>query len=142
MNSEATQFAESDGPAAHFQIEAEAGLNELIQVGGFDAAFLYSLEGLPLAKGGSSSTSLSELQIVELTVMIAKMGRVMLKLGVVDSVHELALESRQGYRVVFRFMTVFSQPALLILVVPPQKSYRGLTNRIARVIEKWATFAE
>lgn len=142
MNMESTPFAEFDGSAANFQKEAKAGLDELIKVGGFEAAYLYSLEGLPLAQGGPAAATLSELQVVELTVMMAKMARVILKLGVIDSVHELALESRQGSRVVFRFITVFNQPALLILVVPPQKSYRGLTNRVTRVIEKWASFTE
>jgi len=79
--------------------------------------------------------------VVEWVVMIAKMVRVMTHLGAINSVHELYLEAKDGAKVVFRFVSLFEQPALLVLLVPVKKSYRGLTNRIAKAIEKWATFA-
>ncbi len=141
MNSYSTVPPEPPGAAASFQRQAEAGLHELIRVGGFDAAYLYSPEGLPLAHTASANPRVSELQVVQWVVMISKMARVMCKLGAAESVHELLLESRQSSKVVFRFLTLFEQPAVLVLLVPPQKTYRGLTNRMAKAMEKWATFA-
>jgi hypothetical protein len=142
MDSESILFSEKSDVVPVFQKEAEAGLNELIQVGGFEAAFLYSVEGLPLAHSYLPRTRLTELQVVELVIMIAKMARVMQKLGAIDTVHELFVENRQGAKVVFRLLNVFGQPAMLVLLVPAQKAYRGLTNRVAKVIEKWSAFAE
>ncbi|HPN35314.1 MAG TPA: hypothetical protein PK843_12425 [bacterium] len=141
MNSYSTIPFEPPGAAKSFQRQAEAGLHELIRVGGFDAAYLYSPEGLPLAHIASANPRVSELQVVQWVVMISKMARVMGRLGAVESVHELLLESRQGSKIVFRFLTLFEQPAVLVLLVPPQKAYRGLTNRMTKAMEKWATFA-
>ena len=132
---------QQDGEPVVFQKAAENGLKELIRVGGFEAAFLYSLDGLPLAQSQQAHPRLSELRIVEWVVLIAKAVRVMTKLGAVDGVHELLLESKRGTRVVFRFLTIYEQPAVLVLLVPAKKSYRGLTNRITKAVEKWATFA-
>jgi hypothetical protein len=119
----------------------QANLDELVHVGGIDAACLFSMEGLTLAKAAKSGQALNEMQAVEWIVMMAKMHRVLPKLGVKHPALEVSIESTTGRRWIFRFLTIWGQTAILMLLVPERKTYRGLLSRITKSIEKWSSMS-
>jgi len=60
------------------------------------------------------------------------------KMSGLSPLKELVLEDDEGKRLVFRYLTLFGQTALLVMVVPAQRSYRALANRLCRLIEAQA----
>ena len=128
-------FTESALP---FQEVVRREMQGMVQVGGFAAAYLFNQEGLILASHVADAGLLKEQQAVEFAVMMAKMKKVIKKMSGLGPLKELILEDSVGKKIVFRYLSVFGQTALLVLVVPAQRSYRGLANRLCRLIEAQA----
>ncbi|HNW59584.1 MAG TPA: hypothetical protein PKI62_07905 [bacterium] len=126
-------------PALPFHEAARREMQESVQIGGFNAVYLFSREGLLLASHVASTGLLREDHAVEFAVMMAKLKQVVKKMSGLGALKELVIEDGEGRRIVFRYLAVFGQPALLVLVVPAQRSYRALANRLCRLIEAQAT---
>jgi hypothetical protein len=133
MDDFTTSLAHEDLP---FQLHIEREMKEQMNVGGFDALYLFTPDGLVLAAHIASESLLKEVHAVEFSVMISKMQKVVQRMSGLMGLKELVVEDADSSRFVFRFLTVFSQPALLLLVVPAHKNYRGLANRLCRLIEQ------
>ncbi len=125
-------------PALPFHEAARREMQEMVRIGGFEAVYLFSREGLLLAEHVASSALLREDHAVEFAVMMARLKPVVKKMSGLGALKELVIEDDEGKRIVFRYLAVFGQTALLVLVVPAQRSYRGLANRLCRLIEAQA----
>ncbi|HQG44180.1 MAG TPA: hypothetical protein PLG50_00805 [bacterium] len=125
-------------PALPFHEAARREMQEMVRIGGFDAVYLFSREGLLLASHVASSGLLREDHAVEFAVMMAKLKPVIKKMSGLGALKETVIEDGEGKRLVFRYLSVFGQTALLLLVIPAQRSYRGLANRLCRLIEAQA----
>ena len=129
--------AESES-ALPFQEAARREMQGMVQIGGFAAIYLFNHEGLLLASQVANTGLLREDHAVEFAVMMAKFKKVIKKMSGLSPLKELVLEDGDGRRLVFRYLTLFGQTALLLIVVPAQRSYRGLANRLCRLIEAQA----
>ncbi len=125
--------------ALPFQLHIEREMKELVQVGGYDAIYLFNPEGLVLAAHVESESMLREGHAVEFSVMISKMQKVVRRMSGLSDLKEVVIEDQEGKRLVFRFLPVFAQPAILLMVIPAMRSYRGLANRLCRIIEQSST---
>jgi predicted regulator of Ras-like GTPase activity (Roadblock/LC7/MglB family) len=124
--------------ALPFQEAARREMQGMVQIGGFAAIYLFSQEGLLLASQVASTGLLQEDHAVEFAVLMAKLKKVVKKMSGLGPLKELVIEDGENRRIVFRYLTLFGQTALLLLVVPSQRSYRGLANRLCRLIEAQA----
>ncbi|HNS74234.1 MAG TPA: hypothetical protein PKI81_12560 [bacterium] len=129
--------AESES-ALPFQEAARREMQGMVQIGGFAAIYLFNHEGLLLASQVANTGLLREDHAVEFAVMMAKLKKVIKKMSGLSPLKELVLEDDEGKRLVFRYLTLFGQTALLVMVVPAQRSYRALANRLCRLIEAQA----
>ncbi|HOC90436.1 MAG TPA: hypothetical protein PKI90_12885 [bacterium] len=129
--------AESES-ALPFQEAARREMQGMLQIGGFAAIYLFNHEGLLLASQVANTGLLREDHAVEFAVMMAKLKKVIKKMSGLSPLKELVLEDDEGKRLVFRYLTLFGQTALLVMVVPAQRSYRALANRLCRLIEAQA----
>jgi len=129
--------AESES-ALPFQEAARREMQGMVQIGGFAAIYLFNHEGLLLASQVANTGLLREDHAVEFAVMMAKLKKVIKKMSGLSPLKELVLEDGEGKRLVFRYLTLFGQTALLVMVVPAQRSYRALANRLCRLIEAQA----
>jgi hypothetical protein len=129
--------AESES-ALPFQEAARREMQGMLQIGGFAAIYLFNHEGLLLASQVANTGLLREDHAVEFAVMMAKLKKVIKKMSGLSPLKELVLEDGEGKRLVFRYLTLFGQTALLVMVVPAQRSYRALANRLCRLIEAQA----
>jgi hypothetical protein len=124
--------------ALPFQEAVQREMRGMVQIGGFAAIYLFNQEGLILASQVAHHELLKEDHAVEFAVMMAKLRKVIKKMSGLGPLKELVIEDGEGKRLVFRYLSVFGQTALLVLVVPAQRSYRGLANRLCRLIEAQA----
>lgn len=115
-------------------------MREMCQIGGFVAVYLFDQEGLPLISHVAHSGLLNEEHAVEFAVLMAKLKKVIKRMSGLGPLKELVIEDSDGKRLVFRFLQLFGQSVLLVLVVPAQRSYRGLASRLCRLIEAQAAF--
>ncbi len=107
-------------------------MQEVIKQGNFETAYLFSQEGLPIAQQYSDHST--RMRTVEISVMMNKVQKFMKDLGKLSRIKEIVVEDEDKKRIVFRFLPFFDQTAILIIVVPPRKAYRGFTNRLAKLI--------
>jgi hypothetical protein len=117
------------------QLSLERLVKEISILGGFDFTFLLNHEGLSLAQYTSNS-QMDELAVVEMCAMLDRINNTLKSnLGISD-LHEVTIEAKEGRRLIFRFIQFYNQIAVLALMVPPRKSYRGLLNRLQKNISK------
>ncbi len=124
--------------ALPFHEAVQREMRGMAQIGGFAAIYLFNQEGLILASHVAHNDLLKEDHAVEFAVMMAKLQKVIKKMSGLGPLKELVIEDGEGKRLVFRYLVVFGQSALLVLVVPAQRSYRGLANRLCRLVEAQA----
>jgi predicted regulator of Ras-like GTPase activity (Roadblock/LC7/MglB family) len=119
-----------------FQKSTERLMKELVQVGSYEAIYLFNAEGLPMAKHVAKDDMLSERHAVEFAVLTGKLQKVVRRMSGLGPLRELMMEDETGKKLVFRFIQVFRQPAVLVLVIPAHRTYRGLANRLGLLIRK------
>ncbi|MGQ9561428.1 MAG: hypothetical protein ACUVWA_13035 [Candidatus Oleimicrobiaceae bacterium] len=113
----------------------EQHMLQLIRLGHYEAAYLFTVDGLPLA-GVGSDTALHQDFLAETAIVLEQVQRAAQHSGEMTNLAEVMLEDRTGRKIVFRFIEAFGQPAVLAVMVAPHKSFRGLTNRLVRLIAK------
>ncbi|MBN2355444.1 roadblock/LC7 domain-containing protein [candidate division KSB1 bacterium] len=126
--------APDEAPA--MQKVLERMMKDLVQVGSYDAIFLFDAEGLPIAKHVARTQLLHERHAVELSVLIGKMQKVIRRMSALGPLREVMIEDEGGRKLVFRYLYILSQTAILVMVVPPHRTYRGLINRLCRTVQK------
>jgi predicted regulator of Ras-like GTPase activity (Roadblock/LC7/MglB family) len=113
------------------QILIERRMHEVIALGTYEAAYLFSEEGLPMAKAKHDDRE--ESPLLEISMALRGIREVVEQLTGGSSLREIVVDARTK-RVVFRFFRAFEQEVTLVVVVPRGKSYRQQTNRLQRTI--------
>jgi len=108
-------------------------MQEVIKLGNFETAFLFTEDGLPIAQQVKRKNA-AKLRPVEISIMMNKVQKFMRNLGDLSQIKEIVIEDEEKKKIVFRFLDFYEQTAILILVIPPRKPYRGFTNRLSRLI--------
>lgn len=114
----------------------ESRMQAILQLGNYEAAFLFSREGLPIARAGRSS-EVDPDRLAELSIMFQEVQRLTGALGGIDQLKEVFVEGLNQRKVVFRFFTAFGEAVVLAVVVPPRKTYRKHTNELQRLIHQF-----
>jgi len=119
------------------QTTLENILNDIVSQGGYEAALLSDGDGLPIAMN-VTSVEIGEMTAAMSAVLrdVARQVRSQLDLA---NVNELSLVGDDRFRLVCRFFqTDRGQPISLTVIVPPDQSYRRVTNlAIAKIKEAW-----
>lgn len=131
------QDASGDLP---LQDNIEAQMREIVNLGNYEAAYLYDQDGLLIAQCDGKLEK-EEHKVIQISLMVRKMKEFVASMAKLSELREVMLEDVNGRKLIFRFITFFGQPAILVAVVPIHKAYRGLTNRLQRTISK-LTFLE
>ncbi len=116
------------------QAVLENAFKELVEDDLFKAIYLFSEEGLPLALYSKDGT-LNPSQSTELSTLMHKLVHLFDKKNI-SNAREIVVENEDAEKLVFRFFTFFSTAVALIVQVPAKKSYRGLVNRLEKLVHK------
>ncbi|MCA9743271.1 MAG: hypothetical protein H6695_15900 [Deferribacteres bacterium] len=111
----------------------EKQMKTIIQFGNYEAAYLFSREGLPIAQAGKGS-NVDPDRLAEMSIMFQDVQRLTNTLGGIDSLKEVFVEGTNFRKVAFRFFEAFGENVVLAVVVPPGKTYRKYTNDLQRLI--------
>jgi hypothetical protein len=117
------------------QEKIEEFMREVIELGNYEMAYLLSQEGLLLAQSKTDEI-IPEDRLVEMSVLFQEIQQMADVMAGISEIKELAIEGSNKRKIIFRFFNAFGQSVTLALIVPPQKSYRGLTNKLVRIIQK------
>lgn len=117
------------------QDSIEASMKEIVILGSYDAVFLYDQDGLLVAKC-SGKQEMEEQCVIEISMMVKKVKSFALNLAKMSEIKEIILEDTSSRKIIFRFISFLTVPTILVAIVPSHKSYRGLTNRLQRAIQK------
>lgn len=117
------------------QERIENFMKEVIELGNYEMAYLLSQEGLLLAQSKADEI-IPEERLVEMSVLFQEIQQMADVMAGISEIKELAVEGSNKRKIIFRFFNAFDQSVSLALIIPPQKSYRGLTNRLVRLIQK------
>ena len=114
----------------------EMRMHAILQLGNYEAAYLFSREGLPIAQAGNSS-DVDPDRLAEMSIMFQDVQRLTGSLGGIDILKEVFVEGENRRKVVFRFFPAFGDSVLLAVVIPPKKTYRKHTNELQRLIHQF-----
>ncbi len=111
----------------------EKKIRQIIEFGNYEAAYLFSREGLPIAHAVTSGDVDAD-RLAELSLMFQEIQRVTNSLGGIDELKEVFVEGKNQRKVIFRFFEAFGEDVVLAVVIPPRKTYRKHTNDLQRLI--------
>ncbi|MBN1155168.1 hypothetical protein JXB12_09655 [candidate division KSB1 bacterium] len=115
------------------QEQIEELMQSLVGQGKYETAYLLSDEGLPLAYINEQQ-SMAEDRIIEMSLLFQETRKMADVMGNISEIKELIVEGNSRRKIIFRFFDVYDQAYVLALVIPPKTSYRGLTNKLVRLI--------
>lgn len=118
------------------QFLIQDAMREILENGNYDMVHLFSSEGLPIAECYRNGV-LPKDRLVELSLLFRELKKMADLMGQISNIKELIVEGNNRRKVVFRFFQAFNQEVVLAIVVPPKKSYRGLTNSLIKTIEQF-----
>ena len=104
-------------------------------MGNYEMVRLFSNEGLPLAESYSEQV-IEEDRLAELSIMLREVRKMADVMGQISNIKEMIVEGFNHRKIVFRFFQAFNQEVVLVIVIPPGKSYRAMTNALVRTIEQ------
>ncbi|MCI0493910.1 hypothetical protein L0Z72_02795 [candidate division KSB1 bacterium] len=117
------------------QERIESFMKEVIALGNYEMAYLLSEEGLPLAQS-KTATVIPEDRLVEMSIIFQQIQQMADVMAGISEIKELTLEGTNKTKIAFRFFKAFDQSVILALIIPEKKAYRGLTNKLVRLIKK------
>ncbi len=117
------------------QVLIENFMKEVVGLGNYEMAYLFSEEGLPMAEVRGENV-VPEDRLVEMSILFQEIMRMADVMGGISELKEIMLEGNNRRRIIFRFFEGFEQSLILAIVVPPKRTYRGLTNKLVRIIDK------
>ncbi|MBC8184577.1 hypothetical protein H8E88_26070 [candidate division KSB1 bacterium] len=117
------------------QEKIENFMSQVIKLGNYETAYLLSEEGLSLAHDMADEV-VPEERLVEMSVLFQEIQQMADVMGGISEINELIIEGHNKRKIIFRFFNAFDQKVVLTLVIPPQKTYRGFTNKLVRLIQK------
>lgn len=117
------------------QVAIEQKMAETVAAGIYEAAHLFSDEGLPIAQAISANTQHVERdRIAEMAILFQDVRRMASLMGGISSLREVTIEGENRRKIVFRFFRAFEQQVILAVVVPPNKAYRQRTNELEKLV--------
>jgi predicted regulator of Ras-like GTPase activity (Roadblock/LC7/MglB family) len=117
------------------QVAIEQKMAETVAAGIYEAAHLFSDEGLPIAQAASAkSQNVERDRIAEMAILFQDVRRMASLMGGISSLREVTIEGENRRKIVFRFFRAFEQQVILAVVVPPNKAYRQRTNELEKLI--------
>lgn len=111
----------------------EQKMQEIVSLGNYEAAYLFSNEGLPLARATANGAEDAD-RLAEISLLFHDIRRLALSLGGIEKLREVLIEGDNGRKIVFRFFPAFHEEVILVAVISPRKSYRKLTNELQRKV--------
>ena len=117
------------------QERIESFMKEVIALGNYEMAYLLSEEGLPLAQSKTAEV-IPEDRLVEMSIIFQQIQQMADVMAGISEIKELTLEGTNKTKIAFRFFKAFDQSVILALIIPGKKAYRGLTNKLVRLIKK------
>lgn len=117
------------------QERIEDFMSEVIKLGNYETAYLLSEEGLTLANSNANEIVPGD-RLVEMSVLFQEIQKMADVMGGISEIKELVIEGHNKRKIIFRFFNAFDEKVILSLIIPPQKTYRGLTNKLMRLIQK------
>lgn len=119
------------------QEQIEIFMNEVITIGNYEMAYLLSQEGLLLAQSKSGEI-IPEDRLIEMSIQFHEIQNMVDVMAGISEIKELVIEGYNRRKIIFRFFNAFGQSVILALIIAPQKSYKGLTNKLVKLIQKVA----
>jgi predicted regulator of Ras-like GTPase activity (Roadblock/LC7/MglB family) len=117
------------------QMTIEKKMGEILSLGTYEAAYLFSDEGLPIAQASSADgQQVDRDRIAELSILFHDVRRLAAVMGGISRLREVTIEGENHRKIVFRFFNAFGQQVILAVVVPPQKAYKQRTNELEKLI--------
>ncbi|MDZ7268878.1 MAG: roadblock/LC7 domain-containing protein [candidate division KSB1 bacterium] len=130
---EAPEFTNAPAKAPQFSIEQK--MASIVTLGNYEAALLFSEEGLPIAQAIShAGPETNADRIAEMAITLQEVSRMAATVGGISRLREVAIEGDNHRRIVFRFFRAFEQAVVLAVVVPPGKPYKQKTNELEKLI--------
>ena len=129
-----TKKEDDDGKP--FQDLVESFMHEVVYMGNYESAYLFDSDGLLMAKSISSRIK-TRVQAMEVSVLMNKFKKVIRTISDLTGVREVVIEDDKRRKVVIRFIEFLGATTILVVVVPPRKPYRGITNRLESLIFKY-----
>jgi hypothetical protein len=117
------------------QLSLDRMLKEITILGAFDFVFFLNNEGLVMAQYTSENQS-DEMAVVEISTLLDQIQTILKSNLGMSELKEVMTEVAEGRKLVFRFLRFFDQMAVLVVMVPPRKAYRGIMNRLQKGIVK------
>lgn len=117
------------------QDRIENFMREVIELGNYEMAYLLSQEGLLLAQSKTGEV-VPEDRLVELSIQFQEIQHMADVMAGISEIKELVIEGTNKRKITFRFFNAFDQSVILALIIPPEKSYKGLTNKLVRLIQQ------
>jgi predicted regulator of Ras-like GTPase activity (Roadblock/LC7/MglB family) len=122
-------------PAKMPQVTIEKKMAEIVALGNYEAAHLFSDEGLPIAQAFSDNAQHIERdRITEMAILFQDVRRMASLMGGISRLREVIIEGENHRKIVFRFFQAFGQQVILAVVVPPHKAYKQRTNELEKLI--------
>jgi predicted regulator of Ras-like GTPase activity (Roadblock/LC7/MglB family) len=117
------------------QVSIEKKMADILAGGTYEAAYLFSDEGLPIAQASSTNgQQVDRDRIAELSILFHDVRRMASLMGGISRLREVTIEGENHRKIVFRFFQAFGQQVILAVVVPPQKAYKQRTNELEKLI--------
>lgn len=117
------------------QEKIENFMKEVIELGHYEMAYLLSQEGLLLAQSKTDEIVHPD-RLVEMAVLFQEIQKMADVMAGISEIKELGIEGYNKRKIIFRIFNAFDQTVTLALIIPPKKTYRGLTNKLVRIIQK------
>ena len=111
----------------------EARMEAIVNLGNFEAVFLFTDEGLPLAKATRQDVS-DEDRLAEMSLTFQNVKNLATSLGGIERLKEVFIEGENHRKVVFRFFHALGNDLVLAAIIPPKRAYRKVTNDLQRLI--------
>lgn len=112
----------------------EEKIYQIVALGNYEAAYLFSTEGLPMAHAASSG-EVDPDRLAEMSIMFQDVQRLAATMGGIKRLHEVYIEGSNHRKVIFRTLIAFGENVVLAAVVAPGKTYRKHTNDLQKLIQ-------
>jgi hypothetical protein len=110
-------------------------MKENIYLGNYEAAFLFSSEGLPLVQA-QTRTDVDQAGMVEISLMLKQIHRIINSIADINGLKEVVVEGMNKRKVILRFFMILDQLSILAVMVAPRRTYRNLTNRLVKLVQQ------
>jgi predicted regulator of Ras-like GTPase activity (Roadblock/LC7/MglB family) len=106
-------------------------LYDMNEAGRFRASFLVDTQGLPVAAVTSSYDTDTASAMAVLVRNVIEQAQTRIDLAEAD---EVTVRGNDKMRLVSRYFTVGNETLILVVVAPPDRAYRRLTNRAIKAL--------